>query len=77
MSVGLKTPFTKAECESYGIDCHEDCTHDLATRRVLQGGSGGSGGTQVTANKASAARLKILLDCLTGGGTVKNCASKI
>ena len=50
-----KTPFTKAECESYGVDCSEDCTttHGIATRRALQGGSGG-GGTQVTSNTASA-----------------------
>ena len=66
---------TVAKCESYGIDCAEDCGSTAnANRRHMQG-AGTSAAVQVKAGKQASARLSTVLDCLAKGGNVTKCAN--
>ena len=65
---------TVAKCESYGIDCAEDCGSTAhANRRHMQG-AGTSAAVQVKAGEQSSAQLTAVLNCVANGGNVTKCA---
>ena len=59
---------TLAQCQSFGIDCVQICDGGSVHRRMQ--GSGAAAAAQVSANKASTARFKQLMDCLAEGSAL-------
>ena len=71
-------PFlTVAKCESYGIDCTEDCASTAPAHRRHMQGAGASAAVQVKAGKQSSAQLTTVLDCLANGGNATKCATQV
>ena len=64
---------TKAECESYGVDCTETCSAaPSGSRRRAQGGAAAA--VQVQAGGQSSKQLSAILNCLAEGDSVAKCA---